>query len=149
MCWVSGHSLLLWLVQHLTQASICKELFFGDKWLELAPASCSQPVPCCVQELWHQRTAVDQLTAAGAAHPDPRPDLLQFAELAKTVSPSIVSPVAPDEGTKALLRKVRHGFARLASRCMSVDPSLRPSFDEATLQLDRLQTDLTIAMAAV
>jgi hypothetical protein len=102
-----------------------------------------------LQELWHQRTALDQLAAAGAAHHNQGAGLLQFAELAKTISPSAVSPIAAEEGTTASLQGVRHGFAQLASHCMALDPSQRPSFDEATLQLDRLRRNLAIAMAVV
>jgi hypothetical protein len=112
------------------------------------------------QELWHQRTAMDQLTSAGALHPgqsaasavrapQPRPGLFQFAELSEATPSSAAYPVVSGQSGRDLLMEVRRQFAQLATRCMASDPDQRPSFDEATLQLDRMRRNLAIATGAV
>jgi hypothetical protein len=87
-------------------------------------------------------------------------EALQFSELAGPTpscagqpftgagpTPAGASGPPPHEETgRDLVIEVRRQFAQLASRCMALDPDQRPSFDEATLQLDRLRRNLAVAM---
>jgi hypothetical protein len=103
---------------------------------------------------------MDQLTSAGVLHPgqsaasairppQPRPGLFQFAELAGSTTSCPGDPDPSGQPGGDLLMEVRRQFAQLATRCMASDPDQRPSFDEATLQLDRLRRNLAIATGAI
>jgi hypothetical protein len=60
------------------------------------------------------------------------PELLRFEDvpaLGNTGSANAASPV----------EDVRRQFAQLASRCMSLDPEQRPSFDQVNAELDAMR----------
>jgi hypothetical protein len=102
------------------------------------------------QELWHQRTALDQLAAAAESDPSlagastmglPQlvPELLRFEGV-----PAPAETGAPVTAEEEL---VRRQFAQLASRCMALDPDQRPSFDQVNAELDQMRAKMAGAEA--